>query len=837
MTEQTNNKQNHPITPDPDTQYTADSRAANPFTSPITALDAARAYAALGWPVCPIEPGTRKPVYIKDLLAHGFNDAAITAATFEQWWAIRPDAGVGIQTGRGSNLVVVDCDRKHGIDGEVVLGELAAAHGGLPPTPTARSGGGGVHRYFRLDQKNIGSSTNEVADHVDIRAIGGGIVAPPTVHPSGGVYTWVEGLNPWDVPLAPLPDWLAALCPPPGGGTGAWAGRSRAGGATSGLSQALQWRLAGGVYRYLAQGGTIAAGHRNQVLYRFGCALRSGYQGESSWGEGMDEDALMAHLTDVNDTRCEEPLAEGELRTIVASVMKRPRGDGTALVGASSGTEDPNEVVYRQLAALSRGEFDQIRKDKAKELGITVSTLKTEVEQRRSRRGGGAGLPGHEVTYPQPQPCPHPVDGAALLDLIYTTITSFVVMGEPQAVAAALWTVHTHVFEVAIVTPYLAIGGPTMRVGKTLLIGVLRPMVRRAEYIVHITAPALFRLIDEHCPTLLIDEVDTFLSEDLALRGILNGGFTKNARVIRTEGEKRQLRTFAIFCPKAFAGIGRLHHTLADRSIVITMQRKLDEQHVEEWFEEKAAGLEDIRHQCERWSMDHLEAIREARPALPDALDNREKDYWRILLAIADQAGGVWPVRARAAAVALARRGATDKQTLKIRLLDDIQTILYFLGWRPGAPEVWVTATWLRDALLTMEGSTWKVLKLSGAQTEVDRAAEGETYLTAPQMGRWLADLNIHTYHGRVNLMENETPVQLYIDNPLGVGEFQPGVVDCDALGMRLYVSPTPPPAWKSGRRGYRLSSFVQAFRRYLPPWEWPDEITPVHHLLTQNGQ
>lgn len=43
----------------------------------------------------------------------------------------------------------------------------------------------------------------------------------------------------------------------------------------------------------------------------------------------------------------------------------------------------------------------------------------------------------------------------------------------------------------------------------------------------------------------------------------------------------------------------------------------------------------------------HLDRLSYASPHLPDELDDRAQDCWEPLLAIADLAGGGWPVRAR----------------------------------------------------------------------------------------------------------------------------------------------------------------------------------------------
>jgi hypothetical protein len=83
------------------------------------------------------------------------------------------------------------------------------------------------------------------------------------------------------------------------------------------------------------------------------------------------------------------------------------------------------------------------------------------------------------------------------------------------------------------------------------------------------------------------------------------------------------------------------------------------------------AGLEELRRQAMRWSMDNAEALRGAEPAMPDGFDNRLGDNCRLLFAIADLAGGDWPEKAREAAQTLTH--TVDVASVGIRLLTDIK--------------------------------------------------------------------------------------------------------------------------------------------------------------------
>jgi len=138
---------------------------------------------------------------------HGLYDASRQPDQLWRWWQRWPDANIGIRTGQGSSLVVLDVDVRHGGDGSLCA--LEALYERLPPTLTAHSGGGGQHRYFRHPGGPLLPNRIEVGGYagLDVRADGGYIVAPPSRHQSGQLYRWQEPIQ----PLVALPDWLCVL--------------------------------------------------------------------------------------------------------------------------------------------------------------------------------------------------------------------------------------------------------------------------------------------------------------------------------------------------------------------------------------------------------------------------------------------------------------------------------------------------------------------------------------------------------------------------------------------------------------------------------------------------
>src|SRR5262249_49935353 len=139
----------------------------------------------------------------------------------------------------------------------------------------------------------------------------------------------------------------------------------------------------------------------------------------------------------------------------------------------------------------------------------------------------------------------------------------------------------------------------------------------------------------------LIDEMDTFVSDKSDLRGILNSGHTKDGYVLRCVGDDLSPKPFSTWTPKVFAAIGRMHPTLEDRSIMIELKRKLASEKIERIPRDATMYLE-LRRKCMRWTSDYFEALRTAKPMLPE-INDRAQDNWEPLLAIAEACAGQWP--------------------------------------------------------------------------------------------------------------------------------------------------------------------------------------------------
>lgn len=124
-----------------------------------------------------------------------------------RWAEMWPGCNWGIDTGK-SGLIVVDLDiEKPGFDGGDLLDLLDAY-----PTWQVMTGGGGYHFIYRSPEgATFTNSPGNLPEGVDVRANGGYIVAPHSIHRSGRRYQFAFNAEPKNRALAELPEPLQIL--------------------------------------------------------------------------------------------------------------------------------------------------------------------------------------------------------------------------------------------------------------------------------------------------------------------------------------------------------------------------------------------------------------------------------------------------------------------------------------------------------------------------------------------------------------------------------------------------------------------------------------------------
>jgi hypothetical protein len=154
-------------------------------------------YIEMGWQVFPTRPDKRP------LCPHGRNDATTVALTIEDWSDKFPDANVSIKTGEASGICVIDIDSE---EGELWISSINRSWNKLPDTAVALSGRG-RHLYYTYPRLlPLKSADGKLAPGVDIKAAGGSITAPVSLHASGKLYQWVT--PPFGRHLPIIPMWI-----------------------------------------------------------------------------------------------------------------------------------------------------------------------------------------------------------------------------------------------------------------------------------------------------------------------------------------------------------------------------------------------------------------------------------------------------------------------------------------------------------------------------------------------------------------------------------------------------------------------------------------------------
>ena len=257
------------------------------------------------------------------------------------------------------------------------------------------------------------------------------------------------------------------------------------------------------------------------------------------------------------------------------------------------------------------------------------------------------------------EPWPIPVDGAELLDQLAREFRRFLVLPDHGEVLLALWSLHTYCFELFDHTPILYITAPTKQCAKSRVLEVLAKLAHNPMSSSSMNGATLFRSIETFKPTLLLDEMDRIpMEKKTDITMVLNAGYAREGKVHRCQGHEYKVVRFGVYCPKALAGIGDyITNTVTDRSIQLSMQKKLKSQEVEKF---RRYQPEEWQRKCVRWSQDNLDTLEQCQPQMPEALSDRQEDIWEPLFAIAQCAGGQWVKKCWAAASAQAADSATQ---------------------------------------------------------------------------------------------------------------------------------------------------------------------------------
>ena len=258
----------------------------------------ALAYARRGWPVIPVwwpsypgvcacPEGSECPNIGKHpLVSGGQLSATVDMEQIQAWWRKWPLANIAIATGEPCGFTVVDVDPKNG--GQNTFSKLMEKFGRPDPTIVSVTGSGGRHILWKWNPEH--RCSQNVRQGIDVRATGGYILAPPSMHESGYRYYWHKDGHPKMAKLDTAPYWVEDIL----------RGVRLKSGQSSGI-----------------KGGPIAEGSRNMTLFRYACRFQR---------QALSDEDLANQVHALNVKLCKPPLGDKEVEKIIGSALRYPKG-------------------------------------------------------------------------------------------------------------------------------------------------------------------------------------------------------------------------------------------------------------------------------------------------------------------------------------------------------------------------------------------------------------------------------------------------------------------------------------------------------------------------------
>ncbi len=364
--------------------------------------------------------------------------------------------------------------------------------------------------------------------------------------------------------------------------------------------------------------------------------------------------------------------------------------------------EIDSDLQIENLSRLDPLNYDKIRVESAKQIKVRVSTLDEEVAKKRKEN---LHHQSHSVVE-DIQVWPNPVNAQKIAEFIELTIQKHLALRHPEyATAITLWTLSTWFIDAWQIMPHLFFRSLAKGSGKTTALQIVEAFSARSYVCSNITSAALFRVIEKHSPTLILDEVDRYLAAKDELNGIMNAGHTRRtATVTRLEERDGDYipRKFNVFGGKCMAGIGKQLDTMMDRSIIIKMEKRLQDESVTKLALTFFENQNELRRKIARFAEDKKRNAMSITPDVPNLGNDRAQDNWLPLFIVADLIGSHWPERCLAAyrrIEAISAEDAKEQELVVVRILRELAP---HLEKRVGQ---WVPSEELRTMLIGDENS------------------------------------------------------------------------------------------------------------------------------------
>jgi hypothetical protein len=341
-----------------------------------------------------------------------------------------------------------------------------------------------------------------------------------------------------------------------------------------------------------------------------------------------------------------------------------------------------NVLIKAKLAQLAAAEMHELRKVLKEYTGLPIPVIKkTETELGLKEEEAGAAEEAENqtrrppfATYEPPRPPEAVMPLADILEEARYFLRERVITSQEALDTAVLWAGGTWGVGPGVtpgqeaaaelgpnIFPRLHLKSGAPGSGKTTLLESIGAIARRSFAADGMSASAFFRLVEQHQPTLLLDEADAWIVGNESLRGLINSGHRRagvhvlSEKVKTKKAETWEPKAFRTHSPLALAGLGALASTIEDRAITITMiktggrvERSRDRDLIT--FRDRIGPHLAAHADAPASAM--AEGVADAA-RFPPGLSPRAMDNWEAIFKVADVAGGDWPARALAACVAL----------------------------------------------------------------------------------------------------------------------------------------------------------------------------------------
>ena len=136
-------------------------------------------YLRMGLSIIPLKSRGKEPL----IKWQEYQTRKATEEEIKKWWTVAPNANIGIITGKLSGLAVIDLDGPEGLASALELG--------LESTVTSLTGRG---KQLWYQNNEVLKNSVKTLPGLDVRAEGGYVVSPPSIHPNGKRYRFISPL-------------------------------------------------------------------------------------------------------------------------------------------------------------------------------------------------------------------------------------------------------------------------------------------------------------------------------------------------------------------------------------------------------------------------------------------------------------------------------------------------------------------------------------------------------------------------------------------------------------------------------------------------------------------